>query len=827
MKKQLRTVLVLALWWTAVPWAAAQQRVQFNLTSQAGQAEPGAQFEAILETQVEEGWHLYSMTQPKGGPIPTTVVVEDNPVFRLDGDVVQPPVRKVFDPNFEIDTEFIEGDSEFLIPVRVDRGAAPGVHPLTVKIRFMVCSDTMCLPPQTKKLQLDFKVSGAAKLVAAESSPGSAGGQSLARPAFQGELMARLEKVEWTLHFEGQALSPEAVGKASLGVEIQEGWHIYSMTQKPGGPIKTTIKIVDNPAFELAALVVQPSIQKVFDPNFDMEAEYIDGGEFVIPFLVRGDVPDGIHPLQVEVRYSVCNDSKCLPPQTKTLTAAVQVASGGSAGLTQSELAKLAATSGSAAPLAESSQPAPQESAAGQEKTSGLPQGVLAYIGLAMAMGALALLTPCVFPMIPITVSYFTKRKAKSRGQAIREAGLYSLGIISTFTVLGFTLTLLLGAGGINSLAASPPVNFFIAAVFILFALSLFGVLEIKLPESWLNAVNRKSTKTSGVIGILLMALTFSLTSFTCTVPFVGTVMVAALDGDWLWSLLGVTAFATVFSAPFFLLAIFPSWLQSLPKSGNWMNSVKITMGFIELAAAVKFLSNIDLVYQWEFLTRPVFITIWLAIAIVTSAYLLGWFRFNHETPSESIGAMRMLSAVFFLSISFYLLRGLFGFPLGELDAFLPPRNYGGLQASFMAPGVGRQNGEELEWGTDYQAALAKAERQNRPVFIDFTGYTCTNCRWMEGNMFPLAEVHSRFQEMVLVQLYTDGTGAEHEANSKFEQERFGTIALPLYVIMSPQGEVLAKYEGLTRDPEEFVAFLDKGLRAHGADKLVLKAGRL
>ncbi len=822
MKKQFRTVLVLALWWTAVPWAAAQQRVQFNLTGPGGQAEPGSRFEAILETQVEEGWHLYSMTQPEGGPIPTTVVVEDNPVFLLDGEVVQPPVRKVYDPNFEIDTEYIEGDSEFLIPVRVKQGAPPGIHPLPVKIRFMICSDTKCLPPQNVRLQLDVKVSGDAQTAEAVSSLGSAEGRLLARPAFQEGLLESVEKVEWTLQVGSQALSPEAIGQASLGVEIQEGWHIYSMTQKPGGPIPTTMKIVGNPAFELAAPVVQPPIEKVFDKNFDMEAEYIDGGEFVIPFLVKADVPDGIHRLQVEVRYAVCSDSKCLPPQTKTLTAAVQVASGGAAGMTQSELAKLAATSGSSAQSTEPPPPASQQATQVQQQSSELPEGFFAYIGLAMTMGALALLTPCVFPMIPITVSYFTKREARSRWQAVREAGLYSVGIIATFTVLGFALTLLLGAGGINSLAASPPVNLLIAAIFILFALSLFGILEIKLPDSWLNAVNRKSSATSGVIGIMLMALTFSLTSFTCTVPFVGTVMVAALEGDWLWSLLGVTAFAMVFSAPFFLLAIFPSWLQSLPKSGNWMNSVKITMGFIELAAAVKFLSNIDLVYQWEFLTRPVFITVWLAIALITTAYLLGWFRFKHESPSDSIGALRVLSAVFFLSISFYLLRGLFGFPLGELDAFLPPRNYGGLQASYLATGVGRQNSEELEWGTDYQAALSKARQQNRPVFIDFTGYTCTNCRWMEENIFPLAEVRSRFEEMVLVQLYTDGTEAEHEANLKFEQERFGTIALPLYVIMSPQDELLVKHEGLTRDPQEFVAFLDEGLKAHGADKLVL-----
>jgi thiol:disulfide interchange protein DsbD len=380
--------------------------------------------------------------------------------------------------------------------------------------------------------------------------------------------------------------------------------------------------------------------------------------------------------------------------------------------------------------------------------------------------------------MIPITVSYFTKRDAKSRVQALSEAGLYSIGIIATFTLLGFALTFLFGAGGINQLAASPFVNVFIALVFIVFALSLFGVLEIGIPSSWLSAINRKSSQTGGVFGILLMALTFSLTSFTCTVPFVGTVMVAALQGDLLWSLLGVTAFATVFSLPFFLLALFPSWLQSMPKSGNWMNSVKIT--------------------------------VWLAIGLVTALYLLGWFRFHHETPTESVGAPRVLFAVFFVAVSFYLLRGLFGFSLGELDAFLPPRDYGVVEEqSFLS--VGDLEGGE-HWLDSYPDALRQAQIENRPVFIDFTGYTCTNCRWMEANIFTLPEVKELFRNFVLVRLYTDGTEPEHERNRLLEEERFETIALPYYALVSPADKTIATFPGLTRDRQEFISFLEKGL---------------
>jgi len=381
-----------------------------------------------------------------------------------------------------------------------------------------------------------------------------------------------------------------------------------------------------------------------------------------------------------------------------------------------------------------------------------------------------------------------------------------------TFTLLGFALTFLFGAGGINRLAASPFVNVLIALVFIVFALSLFGAFEIRLPSRWLTAVDKQSSRSGGLAGILLMALTFSLTSFTCTVPFVGTVMVAALQGDWLWSLLGVSVFAAVFSAPFFLLAVFPSLLKSLPKSGNWMNSVKITMGFLELAAAMKFVSNVDLVYQWELVTRPVFIAVWLALALVTAMYLLGWFRLPHEMPGQSVGVFRMFSAIFFLAVSFYLFRGLLGFPLGELDAFLPPRDYGNVQASTFETG-GQAAVKEEHWLDSYAAGLEVARRENRPVFIDFTGYTCTNCRWMESNMFPLPEVQALMGRYVLVRLYTDGPEEVHERNLHFEKERFGTIALPYYAIMSPDDQIIATFPGLTRDSKAFIAFLNRGVR--------------
>ncbi|HSR69674.1 MAG TPA: protein-disulfide reductase DsbD domain-containing protein [Acidobacteriota bacterium] len=800
-------VLWAAMLGNLMPWASGAQagledRVRFSLAAEAGTLTPGQEFEALLQTQVVEGWHLYSMTQPEGGPIPTTVRLAESSVFQLAGEVIQPPVRKVFDPNFEIDTEYIEGESEFIIPVRVSPSASPGEAELTVEVRYMVCSDRQCLPPQTKRASLTFQIG------AAGASPEASGQEPRGVEPLGLDLRLpgeRADKIRFELAYQEEPVRPGGISRVHLHTDVAEGWHLYSMTQPEGGPIPTTISLADSQGFQETGAIEQPPIRTVYDPNFDMDAEFIDGGSFVIPFQASEDMPEGAHRLAVAIRYMVCSDTQCLPPQTETYETSVPVSAAGiSLSLPpQQQGAGAAAQAASDARSEEARRPL-----AGRQ----IPEGFFAYIAFSLGMGFLALLTPCVFPMIPITVSYFTKREAQTRGQAIKEGAMYAVGIIFTFTGLGFGLTMLLGAGGIQQIATSPTINLFIAAVFLFFALNLFGVVEIKMPSGLINRLDKKAG-TSTYLGIGFMALTFALTSFTCTVPFVGTVMVAALRGDWLWSLLGIAAFAVAFASPFFLLAIFPNFLQALPKSGNWMNSMKIVMGFVELAAALKFLSNIDLVWQLEVLTRPVFITVWLAIALVTVAYLLGWFRFPHEMESEqSVGAFRVLSAIFFLSISFYLLRGLFGFSLGELDSFLPPRDYGGASQIAFSSAPGAEAAHREVWLSDYQQALQTAKLENKPIFIDFTGYTCTNCRWMEANVFPLRAVQERFQEMVLVRLYTDGGKPQHDRNQQFERERFGTIALPYYAIMSPQDEVLAEFPGLTRDKSLFIDFLDRGL---------------
>jgi thiol:disulfide interchange protein DsbD len=387
----------------------------------------------------------------------------------------------------------------------------------------------------------------------------------------------------------------------------------------------------------------------------------------------------------------------------------------------------------------------------------------------------------------------------------VLQALVYSIGIVATFTGLGLGLAAVLGATGINQFAANPWLNLAITAVFLGFALNLFGLYQVGMPSALLTRLARAGDR-AGWGPTLLMGLTFTLTSFTCTVPFVGTVLVATSQGEWLWPAAGMLAFSVVFAAPFFVLALIPGLMASLPRSGGWLNSVKVTMGFLEVAAAMKFLSNADLVWSWNLFTREVVLAVWLAVAVLATTYLLGKFRLPHDTPVESLGVLRMVSALLFLTLGFYLFTGLIGGSLGELDAFLPPRRAGGFALTGAGPG-----GRELSWHMSLPPALEQARGENKAVFIDFTGYTCTNCRWMEANLFPLPSIHAELERYVRVQLYTDGVGAAYEENQRYQKETFGTVALPLYAILDARGRTIATFPGMTRKPEEFLQFLRAG----------------
>jgi len=607
---------------------------------------------------------------------------------------------------------------------------------------------------------------------------------------------------KWSLNsdVEARAITQGESFKVVLTAEIEADWHLYALDQPVGGPVATTIKIAEGRLFEIVGEIksprpiVEPDLNFVVDDK-PLETKFFEN-QAIFGLTVRETGDTNADQLAVDVRFQLCNDTFCLPPKIVRVSFVgsedvkrTAVRSQQSAVSNQQDTAKIVILPPTA--------------------TRQLPTDLWAFLWLAAGLGALSLLTPCVFPMIPITVSYFTNHSSGSRSKAVRLATIYSLGIIATFTLLGMLLAVFVGAAGINLFAANPWINLLITGIFLFFAFNLFGAYEITIPTSVLtkldNLTRSREGEGSGIIGALLMGLTFTLTSFTCTSPFVGTILVSASQGDWQMPLLGMLAFSTVFALPFFVLALIPQLAAQLPRAGGWMNSVKVAMGFLEVAAAMKFLSNVDLVWKWGIFTRSVVLAIWIAIGIILSLYLLGKFQLSHDSKPERIGSLRLISAILSLAASFYLITGIFGAKLGELEAFLPP------DLENTSSSLSGKNSNELSWiSNDYDAALTKAKAENKRVFVDFTGYTCTNCRWMEANIFTKKDVETELNKFVLVRLYTDGEGGIYEKQQQMEQDMFGTVALPYYAIMDTDGKPIAAFPGLTRNVPEFVDFLKK-----------------
>ncbi|HEX8289465.1 MAG TPA: cytochrome c biogenesis protein CcdA [Pyrinomonadaceae bacterium] len=613
--------------------------------------------------------------------------------------------------------------------------------------------------------------------------------------------------VSWSLESaaKGKSLKSNENFAAKLKAEIEGDWHLYAVEQPAGGPLPTKITIEENAPFRIVGDIKSPAPITKFDPNFQIDTKFFaKNAEFDLPVTATSETSGG--DLAVNVKYQVCNDTTCLPPKT------VKVSFNG-----YEDVKKSVQTSAVGSRQSESSanlnlvSSERRQTTINNELPAAPPQNkdLLSFLWLAFSLGALSLLTPCVFPMIPITVSYFTNHSSRSRAKAIKLASVYSLGIIATFTILGMLLAIFVGAAGINLFAANPWINLLITGIFLFFAFNLFGAYEINIPTNVLtkldNLTRSHEGEGSGIIGALLMGLTFTLTSFTCTSPFVGTILVSASQGDWQMPLLGMLAFSTVFALPFFVLALAPQLVAQLPRAGGWMNSVKVAMGFLEIAAAMKFLSNVDLIWKWGIFTRPVVLAIWIAIGIILAVYLLGKFQLFHDTKPEKIGALRLVSAIISLAVSFYLLTGLFGARLGELESFLPP-DLENNSARFF----GKPNNEPTWIKNDLDKALAQAKAENKRVFIDFTGYTCTNCRWMEANVFVKREVETEMNKFVLAKLFTDGEGEVYERQQQFQEKNYQTVALPFYAVIEADGKTVATFPGLTRNTQEFIDFLQR-----------------
>ena len=562
------------------------------------------------------------------------------------------------------------------------------------------------------------------------------------------------------------------VALITLDTELEYGWHIYAIYGVPDGPESTTMR-VEGSIVDQVGRIIEPKPIEAFDEGFMIITKYHKNKpQFKIPVQINDDTPLGSYSLKSTVRYQVCNEGLCYPPNEYTQDIKFNVVDG----------------------------PIRNEYAVVNfdfDKKSILDitdNKVGSFLLLSLSMGFLALLTPCVFPMIPITISFFLKRGEDKNTSPVKGALVYMFGIVMTFTLLGMLLAIFLGASGATQLASNPYVNLFIAALFIYFAFSLFGFYEIDLPQS-LKRFSLQRENSEGYAGILFMALTFTLTSFTCTVAFMGLILVAASQGEWFWPIIGMLIFSLAFASPFFLLALFPHYLTKMPQSGSWLNSVKVIMGFLEIAAAFKFISNTDLVWQWDIFTYEVVLICWAIIMALCSLYIEVYIRFKNDSKIEFSYQRSLLSIIFF-ALSLYLLSGNFGYRInGTIESYLPPK----------------KEYSNLNWVNSLEQGFQLAKQDNRNIFIDFTGVTCTNCRWMETNIFTQQSVEQLMEQFVLVSLYTDA-GDNYLEKRQYQIDRFETAALPYYVILDKEDSIIAEFPGMSRNVDDFIEFLESGL---------------
>ncbi len=637
--------------------------------------------------------------------------------------------------------------------------------------------------------------------------------------------------------------------RLDVTVDVHEGHYLYGMdpTVDPEafGPFGTRVEF-EVPEF-LESIEseewTEPQPKIKYDSGFETDVRLHTGKVvFSRVFRVAAGIEAGEHETSGQIRKQICDDTSCLPPKGSPFTAKLLVRTRGISPATPAITGPTATPTpeptpknepsdsdesiadATTDPLIEKTDRPVYSNESETDKLAEQSLGKLAWIGF--LAGLLSLLTPCVFPMIPITISFFTKRAAKTAPERVGLCSVYAGSIILGFALVGFGLAIVMkvfgvgaeGAGAINQFAANPWLNLAITAVFVAFALSLFGAFEIGLPASWANKLQQKQGGRTDVVGAFFMAIIFVIVSFTCTAPIVGPLIVLTFQGSWITPLVGLTSYALGFALPFFFLGLVPGAIAGLPKSGSWLNATKVTMGLIEMAAAFKFLSNADLVWQWNIFTREVVLAAWAAIALIICLYLLGVVKMEKDGGSgtSAIGSVRMVFGMVFGTLTLYLAFGLFAGRLhAGVESFLPPTTMS--PASIVAtPGGG--NAHEAYIKNDLELAKAKSRETGKPLFIDFTGWTCTNCRLNEIKVFPQPGVKELMDEYVVVQLYTDDLNRDSNGNligekyQRYQSEEFGTFSLPFYATMTPEGEKVATYGGLIRDTEEFRKFLRQAL---------------
>ena len=617
--------------------------------------------------------------------------------------------------------------------------------------------------------------------------------------------------ITWDNSFE-MVSDTEAV--ASFTATIDNGWHLYSTQLPDGGPTPTVVVWDKISGLEPTGDLTpdHAPIEKV-DEMFELTLSWWEQKVTLTQHFKVTD-PSTVH-LEGYVEYSSCNDETCIPPTKEPFTFSGNASAATTDNASEQNAANAQLSAASELPATWT----PVDTSGAEDSQS----GSLWYIFLGGFLGGLlALLTPCVWPMIPLTVSFFLK-KSGSRAKSILNASVYGLSIIIIYLLLGLIITLVFGASALNELSTNAVFNVFFFLMLVVFAISFFGAFDITLPSSWSNHIDSRAGNTTGFLSIFFMAFTLTLVSFSCTGPIIGTLLVeAATMGNMTGPAVGMFGFALALAIPFSLFSLFPSMLKEMPKSGGWLNSVKVVLGFIELALSLKFLSVADLTYHWHILDREVFVSLWIVIFFLLGIYLLGKLRFSHDSETKTIGTFRFFLAMISLAFSVYLLPGLWGAPLKAISAFAPPLTTQDFNLY--------EGGKFIEFD-NYDEALSYADEHSMPVFVDFSGFGCTNCRKMETAVFENSEVEKLIQEnFVMVKLMVDDrkplaqpmnvveNGKKltlttvGERWSYLQRYKFAANSQPYYVVVNSKGDMLSGPYSYNEDIEKFLNFLQKGI---------------
>ena len=603
---------------------------------------------------------------------------------------------------------------------------------------------------------------------------------------------------------------------------IDAGWHVYSTDLPEGGPISATFNTDKMEGIELdGKLMPEGKEIEAFDKVFDMKLRYF---EEKATFVQKLKITASNYFIEGYLEYGSCNDENCLPPTEAPFTFSGKGSASASATASSDNKSETSASKVSTAvSTADYWSPVIDKLNSFGEETAQTTNQSWIYIFFAGFIGGLlALFTPCVWPIIPMTVSFFLKR-SKDKKKGIRDAWTYGASIVVIYVTLGLAITLIFGASALNALSTNAVFNILFFLMLVVFAASFFGAFEITLPSKWSNAVDSKAEQTSGLLSIFLMAFTLSLVSFSCTGPIIGFLLVeVSTTGSVVAPAIGMLGFAFALALPFTLFAMFPSWLKSMPKSGGWMNIIKVSLGFLELAFALKFLSVADLAYGWRILDRETFLALWIVLFGLLGFYLLGKIKFPHDDDDNTVSVPRFFMALASLAFAVYMIPGLWGAPLKAVSAFAPPMN---------TQDFNLYKNEVHAQFDDFDAGMEYAKRNGKPVMLDFTGYGCVNCRKMELSVWTDSKVSKLIQDdYVLITLYVDNktplpehikvmeNGKERTLRtlgdkwSYLQRVKFGANAQPFYVLIDNEGNPLNKSYSFDEDINKYVDFLETGL---------------